>query len=171
MSKRVRSCLPRMPDIGVSSIVSPVRPSVRRQQVRRQSRSTALSSMTRSSPFSQMSSGRTPSWNAAASLLRFALASRLLRIMLCSSAAVGGICSRNSSIPSTERFECRKRHEPSIKMDVIPPSTAAEPDGWMDWCWEGRWRPLDARFTTAKSERAILANSGHSPQLYFILQP
>ena len=30
----------------------------RRQQVRRQSRSTALSSMTRSSPFSQMSSGR-----------------------------------------------------------------------------------------------------------------
>ena len=56
-------------------------------------------------------------------------------------------------------------------MDVIPLSTAAEPDGWMDWCWEGRWRPLDARFTTAKSERAILANSGHSPQLYFILQP
>ena len=76
---------------------------------------------------------RTPSkkkWNAA-SLLRFALASRLLRIMLCSAAAVGGICSRNSSIPSTERFECRKRHEPSIKMDVIPLSTAAEPDGWI----------------------------------------
>ena len=157
------------PDIGVSSIVSPVRPST-----------TGAEAITFDRPFEHDKKlpvladvVRTPfkkKWNAA-SLLRFALASRLLRIMLCSAAAVGGICSRNSSIPSTERFECRKRHEPSIKMDVIPLSTAAEPDGWMDWCWEGLWRPLDARFTTAKSERAILANSGHSPQLYFILQP